>query len=125
MNANLKPLKEFLNRYMSKNRRLEMQDRKCLTDTFCQTIDLVSEVWGRKAFRQKRSLVAATYDAVMVALSRRLSKGPIENTYLLEVKYSELLKDEDFAMSCKEGTSDEANVKRRINIATEVFKGVD
>ena len=115
------PMKEFLNIYMGKNRHFAIQDQRTLEGSFEPTITFLAQGLGRVAFRPERAINAAVYDAVMVALARRLDAGPIEDVAAFQAQYEKLLSDSDFMQACKTGTSQEKNVRTRINTATEFF----
>ena len=116
-----RPMKEFLNEYMGKNRNLNFQDKDTLKSIFIPTIDLIAKALEKKAFRPERAINAAVYDAVMVGVARRLKQNPISDIEGFINKYNELLNNGDFMSACRTATSDEANVKERIRIATDYF----
>ncbi|MBN1816069.1 MAG: DUF262 domain-containing protein [Sedimentisphaerales bacterium] len=117
-----RPIKEFLNKCMGKNRSFKKHNREELEKVFCPTVEFLSRTLGKKAFRPERALNAAVYDAVMVAVARRLMKGPIKDHEGFKQKYNMLLRDEEFLKAWKTATSDEPNVRKRIQIATEKFE---
>lgn len=119
-----KPLKEFLNKYMAKNRNLDLQNAQAITDIFIPTIDFIASTLGKRAFRLKQGIVAALFDAVMVATARRINKGQITDILGYVAKYDELLNNDEFIATCKAGTSDEPTVDKRIKIASEYFEGL-
>jgi hypothetical protein len=55
---------------------------------------------------------------------KRLDKGPIKDIGTLQKQYDELFQNEDFMNACKAGTSQENNVRTRINIAIQYFQKV-
>jgi hypothetical protein len=115
-----KPMKSFLNSYMGRNRHLKLQSREQLTSSFVGTIDTVFKCIGNNAFKPKRALNAAVFDAVMVGLARRLERGPIAQTHLVKQRYDELLKNTEFVNATEYGTSDEDSVRRRLALVTDV-----
>lgn len=116
-----KPMKEFLNHYMGKNRNLNASMKADLTQAFEGTIGLIFNVLGRKAFKPKNALNAAVLDSVMVGVARRLAKGRIRKPESLKRHYEDLLSTEKFMSACETGTADEESVSRRINFATNAF----
>jgi len=116
-----RPMKEFLNKYMGKNRNLKHQEKDNLKSIFMPTIDFIAKALGKKAFRPERALNAAVYDAVVVGVARRLKQNSISEIDRFIKKYDELLNNEYFISACKTSTSDEVNVKKRIRIATDYF----
>ena len=118
-----KPMKEFLNSYMGKNRRLGTKD--ALGETFVRTIAAICNCLGRGVFKPRRQISAAVYDAVMVGVARRLERGPIENCEAVQKKYDALLKNKAFVDATETGTASEENVSQRIRLATEAFAEVE
>jgi uncharacterized protein with ParB-like and HNH nuclease domain len=121
-----KPMKEFLNIYMGKNRHLKSQSAEELTEVFTDTIELAVRSLGRRAFKPKKGLNSAVFDAVMVGIARRLERGRATDLKGLKERYQSLLENEDFASTAfKGGTTSEEIVKRRIKLATEAFSDLE
>ena len=123
-NTYQKPMKEFLNTYMGSNRHLQKQSADQIQKLFINTVEIVSKCLGKKAFRPNRPLIAAIYDAVMVGIARRLSRGDIHNIEELRKGYERLLEEPKFKIATATHTSDEDSVKTRIELATETFAGI-
>ena len=119
-----KPMKGFLNKYMKQNRHLELQSADQLTQSFVPTIQVIYDSVGRTAFKPKRALNAAVFDAVMIGVARRLERDGVEDYGSLSEKYLALLSNEDFILPTQESTSDEENVRRRIALASDAFAEV-
>jgi len=117
-------MKEFLNVYMGRNRNLKLQSEERIRQAFVPTISLVNKCLGNGAFRPTRALNAAVFDAVMVGLTRRLTRGPVNDCKMFEEQYRSLLAKEAFISSTETSTADPENVKGRIGLATEAFAGV-
>lgn len=120
-----RPIKEFLNEYMGKNRKLQVYARADIEQAFVPAITLLDQSLGKRVFRPERVLNAAVFDSVMVGLARRLEDGEISDTEQLRARYDDLLRNDDYFNACKTGTSDEANVFRRIGLATSAFADLD
>jgi hypothetical protein len=118
------PMKDFLNRYMASNRNLQRQGERDLTKTFVDTVSILNEALGPRAFRPVRAINAAVVDSVMTGLARRLVSGPVRNREHLSEKYDALLKEKDYRSAVETGTSQEANVENRLRLATEAFANV-
>jgi hypothetical protein len=117
-----RPMKEFLNLYMGKNRHLRSQSAEELTRVFTDTVESAVRSLGTEAFKPKRGLNSAVFDAVMVGIARRLEKGEVHELEGLRKQYQSLFENEDFtAIVFKGGTTTEENVKRRIRLAIEAF----
>lgn len=120
-----KPVKAFLNSFMAKNKDLKKHSKDDLTAIFSNTVRVIHDFLGQKAFRLKAQPTAALIDAVMVGVSKRLQKGVIAKKASLNSAFSELLKDVEFVTAITTSTSDEENVKRRIRKAIDVFSNVE
>ena len=117
-----KPMKEFLNKFMARNksldRNLTKEDFKSLFDS---TIKSVRENLGDKVFRRSKAFNAAYFDATMIGYARRLARGPIDDKAGAQEAYNTLIKSRSFRKVSEEATTDEANVKKRIDLATKAF----
>jgi len=117
-----KPMKEFLNVYMGRNRHLRLQSGEELREVFEDTIELAVRSLGKGAFKPRKGLNSAVFDAVMVGIARRLEKGEVHDLKGLKERYESLFKNGDFtAIVFKGGTTSEEFVRRRIRLATEAF----
>jgi len=121
-----KPVKEFFNIYMGKNRHLKLQSAEELTRVFTDTVELAVRSLGKRAFKPKKGLNSAVFDAVMVGIARRLERGKVTDLKGLKGRYQSLLENEDFAsIVFRGGTTSEESVRRRIKLATEAFSDVE
>ncbi len=116
-----KPMKEALNGFMRRKRELQRFNTEALSQAFTPTIAAIAAQLGEKAFRPTRAINAAVFDAVMVGLARRLKSGPLESPRGLAKAYRLLLESEEFRVAFSKSTSDEDNVKARIDLATKAF----
>jgi len=123
-NAYRSPMKDFLNRYMASNRDLTRQSEKELTTVFQGTTAIIAEAIGPRSFRPLRAVNAAVVDSVMAGVARRLSRGPIKRQDQLAEHYDTLLKNQSYRGAVETGTSQEANVGTRFQLATEAFASV-
>jgi len=119
-----RPMTEFLNDYMGKNRHLKLQSLKEVKVTFENAIQIVFEHIGSTAFKPRRTLNAAVFDAAMHGIAKRLQKSSIKDGNSLKTLYRSLLEDETFTLACQKATADEENVKTRLRLATEAFSKV-
>ncbi|NOT32994.1 MAG: DUF262 domain-containing protein [Candidatus Eisenbacteria bacterium] len=118
------PMKDFLNRYMAANRHLARQPENVLESVFMRTIDTIQAGLGQRAFRPKRALNAAVIDSLMTAVARRLDHGPINDKAGFAKRYEALLADAGYIAAVETGTSQEANVQARLELATAAFADV-
>jgi len=119
-------MKDFLTEFMRKNRNMELYGETELRSSFENSIQLIHEILGIKAFRPRRGLNAAVFDAVMVGIARRLEQGRIENFEHFKTGYNQLLKNVEFlnvSINSRQISSFK-NVERRIEMATETFQAV-
>jgi len=119
-----KPMKDFLNRFMGRNRDLSIHSASELTDLFASVVGVVYNGIGRDAFRPQRTVNAAQFDAVMVGVARRQQRGAISNFKLLREAFDRLLSSTDFLQTIGSATTDEEVVARRLELATEQFADV-
>ncbi|MBD2453539.1 DUF262 domain-containing protein [Nostoc sp. FACHB-87] len=122
-----RPLKEFLNKFMGKNRHLKYYSGEKIRDVFETTINKIYQCIGTRAFKPKRTLNASVFDAVMIGVARRLEKGDINDCEQLKLKYTSLLEDPSFLeVTVKTArTSEEENVKERIEKAINAFAEIE
>lgn len=120
-----KPLKGFLNSYMSKNQHLEITSKEELTHLFESTFDFIFRTIGTKPFRIRRNLNLGAYDSISIAIAERLKNGEIKNSKHFIDKYYELIENPEFISVVQGGTSDEKNVETRIALAIEAFKNIE
>jgi uncharacterized protein with ParB-like and HNH nuclease domain len=117
-----KPLKGFMNKYMAKNKDLQIHSAEKLTEVFHQTVDFVNEVLGKKAFRPVRAINASIFDSVMVGIAEmysRKSKFPNGKDFLKA--YNNLLVNEEYMQATNAGTSDNPVVEKRMSLAINAF----
>lgn len=120
-----KPIKAFLNSFMARNKDLKLNSKDDLIALFSVTVETIRESIGQKAFRIKAQPTAALIDAVMVGVSKRLQKGPIKKKDSVKKCFSALLKDNDFIIAITTSTSDEENVRKRMEKAINIFSNVE
>ncbi len=118
----VKPLKEFMNLYMARNRNFELQAKDELTEIFSRTVSFVAQSLGKKAFRPISAMNASIFDSVMVGIANRLEKGAIIDQQEFINKYSDLLSIDDYIKSTTDATSDLPVVDKRIKYAIKQFQ---
>ena len=91
---------------------------------FSWTIKIVYQSLNGKAFRPERVLNAALFDAVMVGLSRRIAKSMVTDLVAVKAAYDALLLDKELVALVSQHTSDDSNVKQRLQIATLAFADI-
>jgi len=119
------PMKDFLNRYMATNRRLERQSETEIKKIFGQTTSTLCDAIGHRAFRPRTAVNAAVVDSLMTGVATRLAaRGPIKDKQQFKEKYEKLLKDKEYIAAVESGTSQEASVSTRLRLAKQAFADV-
>lgn len=113
-----KPMKGFLNNFMSAHRNIDDGTRSAQMDAFISTISRSYQALGAKAFRPQRSLNVSVYDAIMVAIS----ETPDASATAISHAHASLISDDEFLKLSRDATSDETTVEGRINLATEKLR---
>ncbi len=112
-----KPMKDFLSKFMSKNRdtpeNLLLQSEEVFRNTCAQVLDSL----GEKPFHGRSGVNVAVLDSVMVAFSENLASIPDD----IRVRYNRLRDDESFVIRTRQGTTDVSIVRERFNQAKSVL----
>ncbi|MBZ0145792.1 MAG: DUF262 domain-containing protein [Rhodocyclaceae bacterium] len=117
-----RPMKDFLNRYMSANRELGINSADHLRRIFIETTSVVLAGLGTRAFRLKVAINAALLDSVMVGIARRLLAGrAFRNVEALRPAFDGLVANEQFMKCITRSTADEESVRIRLELATAAF----
>ncbi len=117
------PMKEFLNKFMARNRDLTKYSGDSLNALFKQSIAIIHKAVGRRACRPSRAITIAVCDAVMVGSTRRLQKGDAPSIDGVRTSYESLLSNVDFLDITQHSTGHPTNVEARLRIATQAFEG--
>jgi len=115
------PMKEFLNKFMARNRDLTKYSGDTLNALFRQSIATIYKAVGRRAFRPSRAINIAVFDAVMVGITRRLQKGNAPSLDGIRSSYETLLANNEFLEVTQHSTGHPTNVKSRLDLATSAF----
>ncbi|MFB6340317.1 DUF262 domain-containing protein [Saccharicrinis sp. FJH62] len=116
-----KPLKGFLNKVMNRNRNCNEYSKKELRAIFERTFDFIHHAIKAKPFRIKRNLNLGAFDAISTGIATRLMTGDIEDIKGFEKAYNNLIHDEGFIHIVQGGTSDEKNIRDRVQMAINAF----
>ena len=119
-----RPMEEFLNRFARKHRHGPPKYLKKAEVVFQKTIDQAHNALGASAFRPVRSMNAAVFDSIAVALARRLDHGPITDQSKLRRAFERLSRLEDYVKATSSSTASEGSVTTRLDLATEAFSSV-
>ncbi|AEI93471.1 DUF262 domain-containing protein [Roseobacter litoralis] len=112
-----KPMKAFLNAFMGAHREISLDDKAKFATQFAGTIQRAHAGIGKRAFRPQRAMNVAVYDAVMVAIAECPAASPED----IGQAYIELLGNEEFIRMTSDATSDEGNIKGRIDLAVSTL----
>lgn len=115
-----RPMKGFLNDFMSVNRKISDDQLKAYRDSFEDTIRRIYQAVGKQAFRISRSMNVAFYDALMVAVS----DSPNATEQAIKSASDRLTSDESFIQLTSEATSNDSNVLGRLTKAKDVLDAV-
>jgi len=116
-----RPMKSFLNRYMSANHDLSAQSEDELRSVFSATVSAIRSGIGSNAFRPWGQVNAAVLDSIMFGVARRCAAGSIVDTKLLKEPYAELIANDDYLGAVRRSTADEESVRTRLRLAREAF----
>ena len=116
-----RPMKKFLNDFISWNRHCDKISADELRGIFTETSAVVNNVLGPKSVRPTRNLNAALLDAVFVGIAEAVRSGSVASDARLIKAYEGLLEKEDFCEAFEKATTDEKNVDLRIQYAIEAF----
>ncbi|ADJ26108.1 protein of unknown function DUF262 [Dehalogenimonas lykanthroporepellens BL-DC-9] len=119
-----RPMEEFLNQFSRKHRHCSQEFCTEASTIFKNTVSLINETVGKRAFRTKapRALNAAVFDSVMVGLAKRISSNTQIDKESVVRQYSALLQNNSYRESVEKATSNENSVKTRIDIAIRTFQ---
>lgn len=107
-----KPLKDFLNRFMRRNRNPSDESIKNLRTMFEKTCASVATAIGKKPFNIKAGLNSAVFDSVMAGFASHLQKIPKD----IEPRYRALIANPDYLKLVTSGTTDEDVVRKRFDL---------
>ena len=112
-----KPMNEFLSDFMARNRHLKSIQRDELKALFINAIRDVKNKIGFRAFRPKRNLNMAAFDAILYVLA----KYPNDLKPDLPAELEKLFNDLAFVKAITGGTTDEDTLQSRVKIAKRYF----
>lgn len=115
------PMEEFLNKFAKKYSRASETFLENAEQLFKNTINTVISNIGEKSFRPERALNAAVFDSVMVGISKKLGQKSSPISPPIALAYEKLIKEEHYLKLISRATSDENNVKDRLQKATHAF----
>ena len=115
ISAYRKPMKEFLSRFMRKNKDVRDEALTKNGQLFKRTCRSVIDALGKKPFHIRSGLNPAVLDAVMVAFSRHLDEIPDD----ISERYRNLIESGDFDQDTRRRTTDVERVRARFRQASQ------
>jgi hypothetical protein len=112
-----KPMKEFLNRTMERERNGTSDRVRSFEREFLAAASLLAEKLGPKPFNVRGPLNTSVLDSVMVTALENLDALPKD----LRGRFELLVRDQEFRESTFYGTSDEVVVQRRFSRARAIL----
>jgi hypothetical protein len=112
-----KPLKDFLSKFLKKNKNPPLDVLERSENIFKQTCQQILKALGPKPFHIRAGLNAAVFDAVMVAFSNHA--GPVPND--IAKRYQKLIKDKEFDKNTRQSTTDTDTVRQRFSQAKTIL----
>jgi hypothetical protein len=112
-----KPMKDFLSRFMKKNRAASAEALAATESNFKNTCKAILDSLGERPFHVRAGLNAAVFDAVAVAFSKHLDNLPSD----IEQRYERLLENEQFDSATRQATTDADTVRQRFATAEQVL----
>jgi hypothetical protein len=116
-----KPMKDFLNKYMAKNRRIGTTAARQFKELFKTTAKRVLSQLGPKPFHVRAGLNAAAYDSIFVSFAKHPDQTPADAKDTLK----KLLADKKYSDAISSGTTDTEVINRRIDLASKAFFGTN
>ena len=120
-----RPLKQFLNNFVSTHRDAVSLPVQRLYDLFVSATRLIQDGPGRGALRRQGTLVnAAMSEALVVGLMRRLELGPEPTPANVARAAEKLAADDELTPAVDRATADEESVRTRLAKATSAFASI-
>lgn len=113
-------MREYLSYFMATNQN-NLNIEKDYEEIFKCTVDIIMQEIGEKTFRQKKLFNKAVCDSIMVAVASGLLNGYQPDN--LSSRYMKLLDDYRYNQFIERSTTQESNVKGRIDLAKKYLLG--
>jgi len=119
-----KPMAEFINKYMKKNRNAQSDKLNWLSSLFKTCTDLFTASVENNLFRPVRSLNIAFFESAMVGLAKRIVSEGEPTEKQVRTAYKKLLETNEFVEAISSSTTDVAQVEKRLSVAENIFMEV-
>ena len=117
------PMTEFLSKFAKSHRRLTPEQIDQFELSFKLAVQGLYDAIGPKVFRIGRTINAAVFDSLMVALATGISAGTAPTGADLKKRYEHLMSSGDYLLVVEKATANEKSVAARIQIAKNVILG--
>jgi uncharacterized protein with ParB-like and HNH nuclease domain len=114
-----KPMKEFLNKFMSKNRNPSPDFLVREKNRFTQTCDNLVKHLGERPFNPKGPLNPSVFDSIFIAFAKHYESIP-QN---IRDRFTKLKADVNFQDYTSNATTDVEIVKKRLKLAEDILFG--
>ena len=114
-----KPMKEFLNRIMQREKEGNSPDVRSFQSSFLRASETIASILGPMPFHIRGPLNASALDAVFATIINGLDHIPAD----LNKRYARLIEDKEFIDTTFYSTSDLSVVKRRFSVANNYLLG--
>ena len=114
-----KPMKDYLSKFMKRNKDLDESELDRFRDIFEKTCRTVVDNLGKRPFHVRSGLNIAVFDSVMVAFSNNLERIPVD----IKDRYRRLVVDKYFVENTQNSTTDVGVIERRFDEATRQLFG--
>ena len=115
------PMTDFLSKYAKKKRHISSVEKERLRALFESSIKAVLNGVGPRAFRIGKTLNAAVFDSVMVAIAQAIDRGSLGPSLDVHQRYEKLMADGNYQAVVSKATANEKTVAKRIEIAEKYF----
>lgn len=115
------PMPSFLDRYMEKNRKIDVNRVEELRKLFVSTSDTLFRACGANLFKTGTTFLLSKFDAVTVGLAKSMSLGVKFELSDIETKVEKLLANQNYIDTTAEFINDTGNVTGRIETAITIF----
>lgn len=119
LTAYAKPMKDFLSKFMRKNKNPTEEVLESSRELFDRTCKAVVKTLGEKPFHVRAGLNSAVFDSVMVAFSGYVDEAGDD----VAQRYRRLIENEEFDQCTRQGTTDIDIVQTRFRKASQVLFG--
>ena len=119
LTAYAKPMKDFLSKFMRKNKNPTEEVLESSRELFDRTCKAVVETLGEKPFHVRAGLNSAVFDSVMVAFSGHVDEADDE----VAQRYRRLIENDEFDQCTRQGTTDIDIVHKRFRKASQLLFG--